>query len=478
MKKVQLPVIGGVRKVIQTGQQTSVGTTIAEVGSGTITLAQLAAIITQIQAQQQNTGGGNIGGGDEATLSLGPGLSGGGVLVGNVPIRLTIPTPLIVEDGTPGDDGAPGVQGVAGAPGAQGPVGPPGLGLQGMQGEDGADGLDGQPGLAGPPGAPGASGVQGSPGQPIYLMPEDGADGDWGPQGAPGLLGPQGSPGVMGTQGIQGPPGIQGPTGGQGPSGSQGPIGMIALVEDGADGDWGPQGSQGIQGVAGATGLPGATQLFPEDSTDNDTFGLIPILQPSASRTLTANTPLTMLFPEDVQAEELLPQPLPNTFGTLNVIGPLNVYLPSNTAATFLGTDSTSLALRANGSANVSVVSFIQSLSANTGRARLGLDGGNTLLSDSANGDFCATVTSGIWRWGMNGSTSKMTLTTAGLLTASVHAATGATPAVVAGTTAIGITTTATVITTAGGIALPALASTFGVINWNGVQYGFPLFAL
>jgi hypothetical protein len=34
------------------------------------------------------------------------------------------------------------------------------------------------------------------------------------------------------------------------------------------------------------------------------------------------------------------------------------------------------------------------------------------------------------------------------------------------------------VITTAGGIALPALAKTFWVVNVNGVAYGVPLFAL
>jgi hypothetical protein len=54
----------------------------------------------------------------------------------------------------------------------------------------------------------------------------------------------------------------------------------------------------------------------------------------------------------------------------------------------------------------------------------------------------------------------------------------GATPPVTVGQTAMGTTTTATVITTAGGIALPALASTFWVVNVNGVQYGIPCFAL
>ena len=54
----------------------------------------------------------------------------------------------------------------------------------------------------------------------------------------------------------------------------------------------------------------------------------------------------------------------------------------------------------------------------------------------------------------------------------------GATPAVTANQTDIGTTTTGTVITTAGGIALPALAKTFWVVNVNGVAYGVPCFAL
>ncbi len=54
----------------------------------------------------------------------------------------------------------------------------------------------------------------------------------------------------------------------------------------------------------------------------------------------------------------------------------------------------------------------------------------------------------------------------------------GATPGVNAGQTDLGVTTTTTVITTAGGIALPALASTFWVVNVSGVKYGVPCFAL
>jgi hypothetical protein len=47
VKKFQAPVIGGFRKMI-TLPNVPVGTTIAEVGSGTITLTQLAAAINNI----------------------------------------------------------------------------------------------------------------------------------------------------------------------------------------------------------------------------------------------------------------------------------------------------------------------------------------------------------------------------------------------------------------------------------------------
>lgn len=104
------------------------GTTIAEVGSGTISLAQLAQIISQIQAQQTNTGGGNIGTGDEGVLIVGPGLAGGGPLIGKVPLRLTAPIPWFDDaggggDGDPGPPGGPGPQGVAGVPGSAGAPG-------------------------------------------------------------------------------------------------------------------------------------------------------------------------------------------------------------------------------------------------------------------------------------------------------------------------------------------------------------------
>jgi len=136
--KIQLPSIGGLRKVIKVpGGNVAVGTTISELGSGTVSLAQLAAIITQVQASQTNTGGGNIGDGSEGVLVPGPGLSGGGPLLGSVPIRLTAPIPWFDDaggggdgdPGPPGPAGSQGLAGVAGPPGAAGAAGPPGTTL-------------------------------------------------------------------------------------------------------------------------------------------------------------------------------------------------------------------------------------------------------------------------------------------------------------------------------------------------------------
>jgi hypothetical protein len=108
MSKFQVPTIGGIRKVIHAGPVVPVGTTIAELGAGTISLAQLAAILTKIQTSQQ-TGGGNIG-----------------------------PT------------GAGGATGATGARGASGQM---------MFGEDGADGEMGPPGPPGPTGSGGGNGI-------------------------------------------------------------------------------------------------------------------------------------------------------------------------------------------------------------------------------------------------------------------------------------------------------------------------------
>jgi hypothetical protein len=160
VKKTQVPSVGGIRKMLIPGT-TAVGTTIAELGSNTVTLAQLAALIATA-TPPPNTGGGNIGTGNEATLTPGPGLSGGGVMVGNVPIRLTAPIPWFDDagGGGDGDPGPPGVAGMNGATGAQGPLGPAIF----MAADDGVDGDSGPPGSAGVAGVAGAAGPAGPPG--------------------------------------------------------------------------------------------------------------------------------------------------------------------------------------------------------------------------------------------------------------------------------------------------------------------------
>lgn len=166
MKKIQLPAIGGIRKVIQPGAPAPQGTTIAELGGGTISLAQLAAIITQIQAQQVNTGGGNIGDGTEAVLKVGPGLAGGGPMIGTVGLRLTAPIPWGLDDGGGGGDGDPGPPGAAGRNGANGATGAPGPAGAAIYfvADDGQDGLDAVPGGPGPQGTPGTAGATGATG--------------------------------------------------------------------------------------------------------------------------------------------------------------------------------------------------------------------------------------------------------------------------------------------------------------------------
>lgn len=132
----------------------------------------MAALITQIQQQQQNTGGGNIGTGNEGTLVPGPGLGGGGVLIGNVPIRLTAPIPWGLDDGGgggDGDPGPPGMAGIAGVNGATGGVGPTGPAIF-MAADDGQDGDIGAPGLTGPTGAIGPVGPIGPAGTTLVYV--------------------------------------------------------------------------------------------------------------------------------------------------------------------------------------------------------------------------------------------------------------------------------------------------------------------
>ena len=237
MAKFQVPTVGGIRKVIRPGSTASSATTIDGLQGTTITLAQLATLLANLT----NTGGGNIGTGAEAAISVGPGLAGGGPLVGVVNIRLTAPLGalgIVAEDGADGDQGPPGPIGPPGAAGVPGALGPPG--------DDGSDGDLGPPGPPGPIGPPGAMGTgspgpQGPFGPVVFFLADDGADGDLGPPGPPGPLGATGNTGSAGAMG------------GIGPAGAA----LFITADDGADGDLGPPGPPGPLGATGATGPQG-----------------------------------------------------------------------------------------------------------------------------------------------------------------------------------------------------------------------------
>lgn len=92
-KKVQVPVLGGLRKVIQIPTSQNVGTTIQEFGSQVVSLAQLKAALGITGSTVPATAGGSLGG---ASLIVGPGLSGGGVLTGAVNLSLLQPIPPVI----------------------------------------------------------------------------------------------------------------------------------------------------------------------------------------------------------------------------------------------------------------------------------------------------------------------------------------------------------------------------------------------
>jgi hypothetical protein len=254
MTKFQVPTIGGIRKVIKQDAATSPGTTIAEVGSGTISLSQLAQYITQIQTAQQNN---TQGAGDDIYIVVGPGLAGGGS-VGVVPIRLTAPIPYFGgEDGADGADGPPGAAGPKGATGNAGATGPAGVGLMGPHGDDGADGEDGRPGPQGNQGPQGLQGSTGPAGVGVQGQAgDDGADGDLGP---PGATGPQGATGQNGAQGVAGPA-------------------LFFLAEDGADGEQITviaNGSGGGGSFSGATLSMSADQSIPATTETSLSFNVV-----------------------------------------------------------------------------------------------------------------------------------------------------------------------------------------------------------
>ena len=133
--KIQVPAIGGLRKVVKI-PTTTAGTTIAEYGSGTITLAQLKAALG---VTTTSSAGGNVG-------APGSGNTGATSSGSNAPI----PVFLFSDDGE-GDGGGstvPGPPGAAGPSGAGGPAGPAVY----LEAEPGEDGIWAIPGPQGPAG--------------------------------------------------------------------------------------------------------------------------------------------------------------------------------------------------------------------------------------------------------------------------------------------------------------------------------------
>jgi hypothetical protein len=115
VKKYQVPVMGGLRKVIQPGTNTSD----AAIATLQAQVTQLAAAIAGLAPPPNTQSDGSSG-----SIVLGPGLSGGGSLVGAVPIRLTQPMALL---GDFDDHGEPYIP-LQGPIGLTGPQGVPGTG--------------------------------------------------------------------------------------------------------------------------------------------------------------------------------------------------------------------------------------------------------------------------------------------------------------------------------------------------------------
>jgi hypothetical protein len=272
--KIQVPVLGGLRKKVSISSGTSIA------GYDSLTLAQLASLLGVVQAPKTlpNT----ISQSGVASLNVGPGLTGGGPLIGNVALglalgtlpagsqlydsdaedygmMLSLPGPQGLRglqgfsipglDGIDGEDGFPGIPGAAGATGPQGPAGPAGSGSGGpvpwtYNDFELDDPLHVQ-GLPGNPGATGLQGVAGPPGPALWFEADQGEDsiqlqGAIGNPGAAGATGPAGAPGPAlwyeadaGEDAIQ----LQGIAGNIGPAGAAGAIGPVANQEL-DDEDW------------------------------------------------------------------------------------------------------------------------------------------------------------------------------------------------------------------------------------------------
>jgi hypothetical protein len=174
-KKVQVPVLGGLRKVIQVPTSQNVGTTIQEFGSQVVSLAQLKAALGITNTKTTTTGGGGSLG--TTSLIVGPGMSGGGVLTGAVNIGLLQPiSPVVWQDALLPDDWV-------GSGGSGGGSGGGGLSTVATANSVTGNGTTGSPAqLVGDSASPGASmlyGTNGSGTKGWYAQPGGGASGQW-----------------------------------------------------------------------------------------------------------------------------------------------------------------------------------------------------------------------------------------------------------------------------------------------------------
>jgi hypothetical protein len=531
MKKFQVPVMGGFRKIIQQPTTVAVGTTIAEVGSGTITLTQLAAAINNIL-----TGSGTTSDipPNSVFITVGPGLGGGGG-GGTIPIRLTAPIPaLLAEDGQDGDPGPPGQAGVAGINGITGSAGPAGPALF-MLADDGMDGDNGPPGLLGPAGAVGATGPQGAAGTGssggagtlMMFIPDEPIQDDGlmalplsargyltvnGPLVANGLLSVL-STAIIGTSGASGAT-ITFP----------GSVPMILATASAAVLQIGATNSVQIGPITNPQAI--VAQSGGNIVLANNTNAATVTLQVNGGNS-SLSQGLKVEAGKTSADYNYLALNSTGGFQFFEIYGDGGVTIgPATTVDEGAGTLNVQKAYYLNGAliagggnANSNGIShgllpdeplqddgFAQPFTqvpALINAQTLTVHAPNNTAAILAYGapnnfglQFFGVMTTG-QSYGVQivaGTTTTDTpfaifnaLETAALMHVdgmgnTVHggyvSAQGATPAVTAAQTDIGITTTGTVITTVGGIGLPALAATFWVVNVNGVKYGIPCFAL
>lgn len=178
-RKFRTFVPGGLQKAITlpdgTGQ--TQGTQIAGFAGQILTIDQLKTLLGLNQPNTQTPPGGSSSGSGAAAIALGPGLAGGGTLLGNVRINLLDPGRVLVDE--PSDEQLL-IPGPVGMRGQQGPVGQGGPAVYltddntpeeplVVPGPRGIQGLVGPTGPQGPAGSGGAA-------SPVYLYEDAPSD--------------------------------------------------------------------------------------------------------------------------------------------------------------------------------------------------------------------------------------------------------------------------------------------------------------